>query len=69
PKKDQCDHSTEYKNKATADQKRTREEYHLHLLRKEEARDHKYNDKDKAKADSSFAVFAMDMEKYWLNLP
>lgn len=49
PKKDQCDYCIGYKNKDATDQEVYREEYDLHLLRKGEARDHKRNDKDRAK--------------------
>lgn len=41
PKKDQCDFCIQHKNKLAEERERSEEEYNLHLIRKEEARDHK----------------------------
>lgn len=66
PKKDQCDYCTEFKNKSEEEKLKSLHDYELHILRKEEARDHKKEDKEKARNDTSFRSYTMDLEKILL---
>lgn len=67
PKKDQCDYCAQFQNKSEDEKLRSQNEYKLHIIRKQEARDHKLNDKEKAKIDIGFRSYTMDMEKILLS--
>ncbi|CAG5022557.1 unnamed protein product [Parnassius apollo] len=66
PKKDQCDHCIQFKNRPEHEQQLHKEEYDLHIIRKNEARKHKVLDKNRTKVDPGFIAFAMDLEKLLL---
>lgn len=63
PKKDQCDLCTKFSNSGEQEKLSLQEDYDLHLIRKQEARDHKKDDKERSKENNSFACYTMDMEK------
>lgn len=63
PKKDQCDLCTKFSSLGEQEKLPLQEEYDLHLIRKQEARDHKRDDKERSKVNNSFASYTMDMEK------
>ncbi|CAG9765767.1 unnamed protein product [Ceutorhynchus assimilis] len=63
PKKDRCDLCTKFSSLEEQEKFPLQEEYDLHLIRKQEARDHKKDDKERSKVNNSFASYTMDMEK------
>lgn len=66
PKKNQCDHCIQFKNRPEHEQQLHNEEHDLRIVRKNEAREHKVCDKNRTKVDPGFVSFAMDLKKILL---
>lgn len=68
PKKDQCDFCAQFNNKSEAEKLQDQQNYDLHMVRKQEAREHKIIDKTRAKSDKNLCVMQWIWKNYYLHL-
>lgn len=66
PKKDQCDYCAQFKYKSEDEKLECQHSFELHILRKQEAREHKKEDKERARNNLTFRSYTMDLEKILL---
>jgi hypothetical protein len=66
-KKDLCDYCAQFKNKSDDEKLECQHDFNLHILRKQEAREQKKEDKERTRNDLGFRTYTMDLEKIQFN--